>query len=195
MDSTEELCRSKLLDAPGRIRCLKSGCTALGKVARIGGGCILIQTTHKHPALGLGSVVFDAFGPGYQVRTDTKLMFQDDVNVVLSMPAEIEFYPVPAKYALTKEPVLASAIAEGEEARIKVIGVGAGGFVFETEDLVETRVKNQFALQGQMRNHMLTGDFCFERVEAGYMVFGVEIMATDRIQTALWHNALKDLVA
>jgi len=195
MSGAEEVCRSRLLDAPARVRSLQTACSALGVLSRIGSGCMLLQTTYKHPALGLGEVLLDAFGTTFQVRELTKIMFQDATNVVLAIPPELILHNVPAKYSLSREPVDGNVIVEGDEVPMQVVGFGAGGFVIECRDYLETRIKPKFMVRGGMRDHLIDGDYVFERMDANAMTCGVAIKAGDRIQHALWQSTIRDLAA
>lgn len=195
MSGAEDVCRSRLLDAPARVRSVQSACSAIGVLSRVGNGCMLIQTSYKHPALGLGEVILDVFGPAFQVRQPVKLMFQDATNVVLAIPPEIEFHAVPSKYTLCKEAVDGTVLVDGDEVPMQVVGLGATGFVFECRDYLETRFKPKFIVRGTMRDHAIDGDYLFERMDPDSLTCGVSIKATDRIQMALWQGTIRDLAA
>lgn len=195
MSGAEEVCRGRLLDAPARVRSLQTACSALGVLSRVGNGCMLIQTSYKHPALGQGEVLLDVFGTTFQVRQLTKIMFQDATNVVLAVPPELDLYEVPTKYALSREPADGNVLVDGDDVPMQVVGFGTSGFVFECRQYLETRIKPRFMVRGGMRDHVIDGEYVFERMDSDAMTCGVAIKSSDRIQQALWQSAIRDLAA
>ncbi|MBX3112795.1 MAG: hypothetical protein KF857_12410 [Fimbriimonadaceae bacterium] len=174
---------------------MNSPCTALGTISRVGGGCLLIETTYKHPGLGSEEVLLDVFGKSFQVCQPTKVMFLDTVNVVVAVPPEIEFMETPCQYMLNKAPADGVVMVEEDEVPVQVVGLCASGFVFECTQYLETRLPAKYMVRGALRDHIVEGDYSFERSGPDRLTCGVAIKANDRIQAALWLGAVRDLVA